>query len=318
MRYLASFVLAAAAASVSAQDVGVSEGSKVSAGASAIDSPNINNGFQAESSLLTSGGSTAFGGNTLFNHVAGSQFTNVNENLSVQDNLVNNPGFTSVQGNNGWTADGDGNLMGPVLNDMRGGFAPLRKRAGDVVFANNAHHIASVMYSPFAPAAYYGPATVLSYPVSVVAPVYYAPIHKQTRGYTAEAPAKETPKYASKAPIVEQPKPEYKAPVAEQPKPEYKAPVAEQPKPDYHAPIAEQPKPEYKAPVAEQPKPEHKAPVAEQPKPEYKAPVAEQPKPEYHAPAAEQPKHVYPSPVAEKPVEYSASPITNIKYAKAL
>ncbi|KAJ2519309.1 hypothetical protein GGI11_002609 [Coemansia sp. RSA 2049] len=293
MRYFASLVLAAAA-SVSAQEIGVSEGSKVSAGASAIDNPNVNNGFQAESSLLTSGGSTAFGGNTLFNHVAGSQFTNINENLSVQDNLVNNPGFTSVHGNNGWTADGDGNLMGPVLNDMRGGFAPLRKRAGDVVFANNAHHAASVMYSPFAPAAYYGPATVISYPVPMVAPVYYAPVHKQTRGYSAQAPAKEAPKYAGNAPVVEQPKPDYHAPVAEQPKPEYKAPVAEQPKSDYHAP------------------------VAEKPKPEYHAPVAEQPKPEYKAPAAEQPKHVYPSPVAEKPVEYSASPITNIKYAKAL
>ncbi|KAJ2514765.1 hypothetical protein H4217_005567 [Coemansia sp. RSA 1939] len=236
MRYFASLVLAAAA-SVSAQEIGVSEGSKVSAGASAIDNPNVNNGFQAESSLLTSGGSTAFGGNTLFNHVAGSQFTNINENLSVQDNLVNNPGFTSVHGNNGWTADGDGNLMGPVLNDMRGGFAPLRKRAGDVVFANNAHHAASVMYSPFAPAAYYGPATVISYPVPMVAPVYYAPVHKQTRGYSAQAPAKEAPKYAGNAPVVEQPKPDYHAP----PKPEYKAPAAEQPKHVYPSPVAEKP-----------------------------------------------------------------------------
>ncbi|KAJ2545765.1 hypothetical protein EV175_005800, partial [Coemansia sp. RSA 1933] len=174
MRFIATFVLAAAA--VSAQDVGFAEGTKAAAGASAIDNPNVNNGVQWDSSLSASGASSE---NTLFNHVADSEFSNVNENISLQDNLANNLGFTSVEGNSGWTADGNGNVMGPVLNDMRGVDTPLRKRAGDVVFANN-HHTdiasTSMVYNPYV-APYYAPAFV-SYPVSVVTPVHYRPVHK--------------------------------------------------------------------------------------------------------------------------------------------
>ncbi|KAJ1798548.1 hypothetical protein LPJ59_002424 [Coemansia sp. RSA 2399] len=249
MRFVAAFVLAAAA--VSAQEIGFAEGSKVAAGSSAIDNPNVNNGVQWDSSLSASG---ANAGDTLFNHVSNSQFTNVNENLSIQDNLANNLGFTSVEGNSGWTADGNGNVMGPVQNDMRGMVAPLRKRAGDVVFANNHHSeiaATSLVYSPYA-APYYAPAFV-SYPVSVVTPVHYRPTHKAHPGYMANAPVVEAPKYASKAPVVEVPKHEYKAPVSEEPKHEYKAPVAEEPKHEYQAPVVEAPKYESKAPVAAEP-----------------------------------------------------------------
>ncbi|KAJ1767627.1 hypothetical protein IW140_004661 [Coemansia sp. RSA 1813] len=225
MRFFAAFVLAAA---VSAQEIGFADGPKVAAGASAIDNPNVNNGVQVDSSLVASPDAA---GNTLFNHIAGSHFTNVNENLSVQDNLANNPGFASIEGNSGWTADGDGNFMGPVQNDLRGSAMPLLKRAGDVVFANNRHSdisAVSMVYSPYAPS-YYAPAFV-SYPVSVVTPVHYRPAHKVHPGYTASAPAAEAPKHEYQAPVAEAPKHEYQAPVVEAPKYASKAPAAEAPK----------------------------------------------------------------------------------------
>ncbi|KAJ1986154.1 hypothetical protein EDC05_006397 [Coemansia umbellata] len=221
------FTVLAFSVAASAQEIGFSAGANVASGSSAIDNPNINNGVQVDSSLFASGVTS---GNTLFNHISGSHFASVNENLSIQDNLANNPGFASVAGSSGWTANGDANSMGPVKNDFRGAADLLHKRGGDIVFASNNHYSgAAVVYHP-AVVPYLAHA-IVHIPVSVVTPGY------------------------SSAPIAEQPKPEYKAPVAEQPKPEYKAPVVEQPKPEYKAPVVEQPKPEYKAPIVEQPKP---------------------------------------------------------------
>ncbi|KAJ1932058.1 hypothetical protein FBU59_006499 [Linderina macrospora] len=56
-------------------------------------------------------------------------------------NIINNPSQSHVKGNDGWTANGDSNQLGPVQN-MFGGSGFVR-RDNDIVFANN-HHQATV------------------------------------------------------------------------------------------------------------------------------------------------------------------------------
>ncbi|KAJ1857859.1 hypothetical protein GGH12_001381 [Coemansia sp. RSA 1822] len=200
MRFFTTVALAISA--VVAQEIGVSSGDKVSAGASAIDNPNINNGMQTDGSLFVSG-SAGQGG--LFNNVVGSHFVNANLNTAIEDNLVNNPGFTSIAGNSGWVANGDRNALGSVQN---------------VLGRRDAYHAAAPAYS--APVAYHPAVPAYS------APVVYHPV----------AP------YAAIAPIVVPAPVHYYAPVFHTyPAPStYKAPVAEKPAhytaPEYHAPVA--------------------------------------------------------------------------------
>ncbi|KAJ2165860.1 hypothetical protein IW139_002073 [Coemansia sp. RSA 353] len=210
MRFFTTVALTISA--VVAQEIGVSSGDRVSAGASAIDHPNVNNGMQSDGSLFVSG--TA-GQGGLFNNVVGSHFVNANLNTAFEDNLVNNPGFTSIAGNSGWVANGDRNALGSVQNVL--------VRRGEYHAAAPAYN-APASYHPAMPA-YSAP--VVYHPVGpivVPAPVhYYAPVF-----------------HAYPAPSM------YKAPVAEKPAhyaaPEYHAPVAEKPAhyaaPEYHAPIA--------------------------------------------------------------------------------
>ncbi|KAJ2812342.1 hypothetical protein H4S07_001464 [Coemansia furcata] len=127
--------LAFAASAALAQEIGFSGAPSISSGSNAISNPNINNGWQSDSSLFSSGGS---GTPNTFSNVAGSSFTNVNSNAAFKDNLVNNPSSTFVKGNDGWTANGNQNAMGPVQN-LFGGAVPVFRRGGDVIFAD-AHH----------------------------------------------------------------------------------------------------------------------------------------------------------------------------------
>ncbi|KAJ2448403.1 hypothetical protein EV183_005452 [Coemansia sp. RSA 2336] len=124
----------------SAQEVGFTDGDSVVAGPNAISNPNVNNGWQADSSLFANTGAAggAAGGPQVFNDVVGSSFTHVNSNTAIKDNLVNNPSASFVSGNDGWTANGDRNQLGPVQND----FGAFHKR-GNVVFANNHHQVGS-------------------------------------------------------------------------------------------------------------------------------------------------------------------------------
>ncbi|KAJ2379644.1 hypothetical protein GGI05_006569, partial [Coemansia sp. RSA 2603] len=134
MRTFTAIVFAATA--VIGQEIGFSGGSSISSGSSAVSNPNVNNGWQSDSSLFNSGES---GGVNTFNNVAGSSFTNVNANAAFKDNILNNPSITGVKGNDGWTANGDANNLGPVQNLFGG--AGVFRRGGDVLFADNHHQV---------------------------------------------------------------------------------------------------------------------------------------------------------------------------------
>ncbi|KAJ1646311.1 hypothetical protein J3B02_004574 [Coemansia erecta] len=158
-----------------AQEIGFTDGPSIADGPNAISNPNINNGWQADSSLF-SGGSAASGGSVqpetnVFNDIVGSTFTSINSNSAFKDNIVNNPSKVSVSGNEGWTANGDGNHLGAVENVFSG--ARFVRRGGDVVFASNHHQIVSPqpqiatfpathVIRPVVSAAGYAPAAALS------------------------------------------------------------------------------------------------------------------------------------------------------------
>ncbi|KAI8326467.1 hypothetical protein GQ54DRAFT_252822 [Martensiomyces pterosporus] len=138
-----------------AQEIGFTAGANVASGPSAISHPNVNNGWQSDSSFFVGNsgdgqGSSVDSGGSLFNNVFGSSFTSVNSNSASKDNIINNPSLASVSGNDGWTANGNGNNMGPAENTFgvrRAASAiPVFKRGGDVVFADN-HHQASAQFS---------------------------------------------------------------------------------------------------------------------------------------------------------------------------
>ncbi|KAJ2863463.1 hypothetical protein GGH94_003588 [Coemansia aciculifera] len=144
--------IAFAASAVFAQEIGFSGGSSISSGSNAVSNPNVNNGWQADSSLFSSGGS---GAPSTFNNIAGSSFTSVNSNAAFKDNILNNPSATFVKGNDGWTANGNQNAMGPVQN-LFGGAVPVFRRGGDVVFADvhrqvqgNSHIVSPGLASAF-------------------------------------------------------------------------------------------------------------------------------------------------------------------------
>ncbi|KAI8326464.1 hypothetical protein GQ54DRAFT_267736, partial [Martensiomyces pterosporus] len=112
MRTFAALLVAASATAL-AQEIGFSGGSNAVTGSNAISNPNVNNGWQSDSSLFASGSGES---GSLFNNVVGSSFSTVNSNSAVKDNIINNPTQSHVQGNEGWTANGDSNNLGPVQN----------------------------------------------------------------------------------------------------------------------------------------------------------------------------------------------------------
>ncbi|KAJ2834058.1 hypothetical protein J3B01_004145 [Coemansia erecta] len=159
MRTFTAIIFASSA--VLAQEIGFSGGADVVSGSNAISNPNVNNGWQADSSLFASEGTGA----STFNNVAGSSFTSVNANTASKDNILNNPSLTSVKGNSGWTANGDANALGPVQNQF--GAQPFFRRAGDVVFADNHHQVNAqnrVVGSGFVAPQFVTPQFVQTYP----------------------------------------------------------------------------------------------------------------------------------------------------------
>ncbi|KAJ1961216.1 hypothetical protein GGI12_003369, partial [Dipsacomyces acuminosporus] len=142
--YTATALLALTSVAL-AQEVGLTGGANVASGVSGISTPNVNSGWQSKSSLFVDGSSAAPAG--LLNNVVGSTFSHVNSNSAVEGNIINNPSKTDVSGNDGWTANGDANNLGPVQNQFGAapgvapiaGAIPFLKRGGDVVFADNHH-----------------------------------------------------------------------------------------------------------------------------------------------------------------------------------
>ncbi|PIA14136.1 hypothetical protein COEREDRAFT_82961 [Coemansia reversa NRRL 1564] len=151
MKFFATLVLAATA--VVAQQIGSDSGPTVADGPSAVSNPNINNGQQAQNSLVD--GSNK-GGN-VFQGLTGNTFSDSVSNLGISDNNFVNPSQTSVSGNKGDTANGEGNHIGDFIQAATG-FGPIRKR--DAVFNNFDH--AAWGYHPVFP---------------VYAPVYGVPVY---------------------------------------------------------------------------------------------------------------------------------------------
>ncbi|KAI8319983.1 hypothetical protein GQ54DRAFT_319338 [Martensiomyces pterosporus] len=182
MRTIAALVFTATLAA--SQEIGFSGGSNIAAGASAIDNPNINNGWQSDSSLFSSGGS-GFGGSNTFNNIVDSHFSTSNSNSVFSDNIVNNPVQNSIKGNSGWTANGDKNNLGPVQNDFAG--VPFLKR--ETAYSNS-YHAANAYKPAAAPQPIAVP--VVYHPAAYVAPVHYAasiiapaPVHAVPAHYLA-------------------------------------------------------------------------------------------------------------------------------------
>lgn len=111
--FAATAVLSAPLA-VKRQQIGSDRGSAFSNGPSAVNNPEINNGWKVDSSIIDQGRS---GGN-LLNNVFGSTFVHTTSNSVSQDNIVNNPSHTTINGNPGSTANGQANNIGNVLQPL--------------------------------------------------------------------------------------------------------------------------------------------------------------------------------------------------------
>ncbi|KAJ2783961.1 hypothetical protein GGI15_002417 [Coemansia interrupta] len=161
MQIFATLLIAASA--VLAQQVGSSEGPAVSNGETAVSNPNVNNGWQAQNSLFSSGET---GGN-VFSGLKDNKFSSSVSNTATNDNNFVNPSQSLVSGNTGSTTNGEHNQIGDIVSGA-GQFAPIggwgafRKR--DAIFNNG--------YDRGYPVAFYGHPYEFAH---VAAPVYAHP-----------------------------------------------------------------------------------------------------------------------------------------------
>ncbi|KAJ2440729.1 hypothetical protein GGF42_007533 [Coemansia sp. RSA 2424] len=124
MQIFATLVVAATA--VLAQQIGSEQGAAVSSGETALSHPNVNNGWQAQNSLISTGSD---GGN-VFSGLHGNKFSTSLSNGAMSDNNFINPSQTQTSGNTGSTANGANNHIGDFFN------APVAFRRRDVSFNN--------------------------------------------------------------------------------------------------------------------------------------------------------------------------------------
>ncbi|KAJ2508033.1 hypothetical protein GGI11_006193 [Coemansia sp. RSA 2049] len=183
MKFIAALVVAATA--VLAQQQEGNQGPNLSEGPSAVSNPNVNNGWQAQGSFFDSSES---GGNQISGEV-GNSFNHQASNSAIMDSNFINPSKSSVSGNTGDTANGEGNSIGDFFG--AGGFIKRDAVLNNFGGASYGHYAAPVYARP----AVYAPAPVYAAPIAH--PVYAAPIAH--------------PVYAAPAPVV---RPVYAAPVA--------------------------------------------------------------------------------------------------------
>ncbi|KAJ2342921.1 hypothetical protein GGF43_005817, partial [Coemansia sp. RSA 2618] len=84
------------------QEIEAEAGDSISGGSAAINNPNVNNGFQVDSSLITNNGA---GQGDFINNAFGNSITHINTNSANKDNIVINPTTVTSNGNNGLTAN---------------------------------------------------------------------------------------------------------------------------------------------------------------------------------------------------------------------
>ncbi|KAJ1662576.1 hypothetical protein IW140_005284 [Coemansia sp. RSA 1813] len=191
MKFFAALVVAATA--VLAQQQEGNQGPNLSEGPSAVSNPNVNNGFQAQGSFFDGSQS---GGNQISGQV-GSSFNHQASNSAILDSNFINPSKSSVSGNVGDTANGEGNSIGDffgaggfikrdaVLNNFGGfgGFGGYGGHAYGAHYAPVAYAPRPVVYEAPRPIAYAAPrpiAYAAPHPVAYAAPIahpaYAAPV----------------------------------------------------------------------------------------------------------------------------------------------
>ncbi|KAJ1896567.1 hypothetical protein LPJ81_004713 [Coemansia sp. IMI 209127] len=177
MKFFAALLVAATA--VLAQQQEGNQGPNLSEGPSAVSNPNVNNGNQFQGSFVDSSES---GGNQISGEV-GNSFNHQASNSAIMDSNFINPSKSSVSGNVGDTANGEGNSIGDffgaggfirrdaVLNNF-GGFG------GFGGYGGHGGHYAPVAYAPVAyaphPAVYEAPRPI-AYAAPVAHVAYAAP-----------------------------------------------------------------------------------------------------------------------------------------------
>ncbi|KAJ2157897.1 hypothetical protein GGF46_004183 [Coemansia sp. RSA 552] len=122
------------------QEIEAETGDSVSGGPAAISSPNVNNGNQVDSSLVTGGGEAG----DFINNAFGNSITHVNSNTANKGNIVINPSTVTSGGNEGLTANGDQNSLGDSQNIF-----PFVKR--DAIVTGGAWESHGVNYVPVYP-----------------------------------------------------------------------------------------------------------------------------------------------------------------------
>ncbi|KAJ2889967.1 hypothetical protein GGI21_006357 [Coemansia aciculifera] len=159
MQIFATLVVAATA--VLAQQIGSEQGASVSSGETALSHPNVNNGWQSQNSLISSGSD---GGN-VFSGLQGNKFSTSLSNSAISDSNFINPSQSSTSGNSGSTANGEHNHIGDFFN------APVAFRKRDIGFNNvNYGHGPAVNYGGYDRGYDRG--------YVIPAPVYEAPIYE--------------------------------------------------------------------------------------------------------------------------------------------
>ncbi|KAJ2073347.1 hypothetical protein GGH13_002062 [Coemansia sp. S155-1] len=82
-------------------------------GPTALSNPTVNNGASTQGSLKAD---TSANGATMVNPV-GNEFSQVNSNQEVADNVFENPNWNQISGNNGPALAGNNNIFVPVTNE---------------------------------------------------------------------------------------------------------------------------------------------------------------------------------------------------------
>ncbi|KAJ2308437.1 hypothetical protein IWW52_005890 [Coemansia sp. RSA 2704] len=183
MQIIATLLVAATA--VIAQQVGSEQGPNVASGPTAVSNPNVNEGQQFQNSLLSTGNE---GGN-VFEGLKDNTFNSVKTNTGLSDNNFVNPSQTHVSGNQGPTANGEGNHIGDFVDGL--GFAGLGGFHRRGVEFNNYGH------------GYGYPSAVVGYaPHAYAQPVYAHPAYAQP-AYVQ--PVYAHPAYAAPRPVAAYP-----------------------------------------------------------------------------------------------------------------
>ncbi|KAJ1643574.1 hypothetical protein LPJ64_004655 [Coemansia asiatica] len=164
-----------------AQQIGVSSGPSVSAGAAAIDHPVNNNDWVADLTLFAPDGNS---GTRVFSNVAGERFDNVDINRVAVDNQISNPTLIKVSEDSGVISNGNNDALNANQSSATPSASIVKRRGYEEV---NDYSSSLVQVAP--------PAVL-----SLQLPAYHPAPPVETKPQVVEIP-----KYSPSAPVVEMP-----------------------------------------------------------------------------------------------------------------